>query len=230
MQQAMEQALGELEESTNAAIDEITATTNESLADLQGSVDEANAAAQAAEASANRAAQIASGLESFNIRKVDSLPTIGEERTMYLVPVAGGEGYNYFDEYLWFEDSGYEYIGSTKVDLSGYVTDQELATATATTEAKINKYNMVETILYASEWQDNKYNLTVNGVTTTSVQDISFGLNITEEQIKAAQKANVIDGGQGINLITLIALGIVPTVDIPVRVLIKGNVIVDSDN
>lgn len=226
IQQAMDQALGELEESTNNSINQLEQKFDESITDVQESVDEAKEAAEAAEASAKRAAEIASGLESFNIKKVDVLPTTGEERTMYLIAV-DGEGMNFYEEYLWFNDTGYEYIGNTKVDLSGYATTQELTESIANVEAKINRYTLVETYLYADGWNGNVYNMTVNGVTESSVQDISFGKNITKEEMKAAQKANIVDGGQSANTIVLIAYGTVPTIDIPVRVLIKG-IIVDG--
>jgi cell pole-organizing protein PopZ len=60
--------------------------------------------------------------------KVDKLPETGEDSIIYLVPKEGKD-LDKFDEYYWFEDA-FEYLGSTAVDLSGYVMTKDLATLT----------------------------------------------------------------------------------------------------
>ena len=58
-------------------------------------------------------------LPTFTYKVVTELPGTGEENIIYLVPKAG-EGNDVHDEYIWV-NSAYELIGTTAVDLSGYL-------------------------------------------------------------------------------------------------------------
>ena len=58
-------------------------------------------------------------LPTFTYKVVTELPETGEENIIYLVPKAG-EGNDVHDEYIWVNGS-YELIGTTAVDLSGYL-------------------------------------------------------------------------------------------------------------
>ena len=58
-------------------------------------------------------------LPTFTYKVVTELPQTGEENIIYLVPKAG-EGNDVHDEYIWV-NSAYELIGTTAVDLSGYL-------------------------------------------------------------------------------------------------------------
>lgn len=66
---------------------------------------------------------------------VDTLPATGEKGKIYLVPNTGS-GSNVKDEYIWLEPEGgtayFEKIGSTDVDLSGYVKAEEMHALTNT--------------------------------------------------------------------------------------------------
>lgn len=88
---------------------------------------------------------------------------------------------------------------------------------------KANKSTIVDTTLIATTWSSNSYDLVVSGVTATSVQEILPALSITDSQLEALQGANLVDGGQDIDTITLIARGDVPTVNIPIRVILRGD-------
>lgn len=55
---------------------------------------------------------------------VTSLPTTGKDDVIYLVKDEKGKDNNNYLEYLWLNGK-YELIGSTQVDLSGYVTKKE---------------------------------------------------------------------------------------------------------
>lgn len=58
---------------------------------------------------------------TFTFRKVDRLPDTGETGVFYLVS-AGGLSLDVYDEYVWIEDdSTFEKLGSTRIDLSDYV-------------------------------------------------------------------------------------------------------------
>ena len=85
------------------------------------------------------------------------------------------------------------------------------------------KSTVIEATLAASGWADGAYTLTVNGVTDTSNQEILPAVEITAEQLEALQAANIQDGGQAENTITLKAYGDVPTIDIPIRVIKRGD-------
>lgn len=67
------------------------------------------------------------------------------------------------------------------------------------------------------------YALSISGVTSTSYQEIIPGLNITQAQLEALQGANIVDGGQSSGVITLKAWGTKPSIDIPIRVVKRGD-------
>ena len=52
---------------------------------------------------------------------VDELPEEGEPLTIYFVPAEDASQENIYNEYMWVEDE-WELIGSTEIDLSGYMT------------------------------------------------------------------------------------------------------------
>lgn len=83
-----------------------------------------------------------------------------------------------------------------------------------------------EVTLVAASWSGDSapytYTLTVNGVTDTSTQEIVFATSINLEQLTAGQNANIQDGGQSANTIVLKAWGEKPTVDLPIRVIMRG--------
>ncbi len=94
------------------------------------------------------------GFERISFDKVNSyedLPATGTNGVIYLVP-SGGAAPNIYDEYVWYTDSsttpatsGYEKIGTTAIDLSGYVkyTDISLITNTEITDIVDDAYDAV---------------------------------------------------------------------------------------
>lgn len=60
---------------------------------------------------------------------VDVLPESGEENTIYLVPSASSKDGNVKDEYMWI-NSAWEKIGSSEVDLTGYLKESDLIVIT----------------------------------------------------------------------------------------------------
>lgn len=64
---------------------------------------------------------------SMTVEVVDSLPTTGKDKTIYLVKDSKGSGDNNHLEYLWVK-SKWELVGSTQVDLSGYAKKEDLPT------------------------------------------------------------------------------------------------------
>lgn len=66
------------------------------------------------------------------------------------------------------------------------------------------------------------YTISNSAITATSTQELSPATNITADQLTALQAANIIDGGQAAGSMTLKAFGEKPSVDIPVRIIVKG--------
>ena len=100
-----------------------------------------------------------------------------------------------------------------------------ISAAVAGTDYSGPKATVTATLL-ASGWTGSEapfvYTLAIAGVTATSYQELLPAVNITAEQLKALQAANITDGGQAACSMTLKAYGKVPTVDIPIRVIKEG--------
>lgn len=110
--------------------------------------------------------------------------------------------------------------GLLKGDGSGGVT-----AAAPGTDYSGPKATVTATLL-ASGWTGSEapfvYTLAIAGVTATSYQELLPAVNITAEQLKALQAANITDGGQAADSMTLKAYGKKPAVDIPIRVIKEG--------
>lgn len=110
--------------------------------------------------------------------------------------------------------------GLLKGDGAGGVT-----AAAAGTDYSGPKVTVTATLL-ASGWTGSEapfvYTLAIAGVTATSYQELLPAVNITAEQLKALQAANITDGGQAADSMTLKAYGKKPAVDIPIRVIKEG--------
>ena len=111
--------------------------------------------------------------------------------------------------------------GLLKGDGAGGVT-----TATKGTDYAGTSKTVTATLLAAS-WTGTSapytYTLAVTGVTANSNQELLPALTITEEQLTALQAANIQDGGQAANSVTLTAFGDKPTIDLPIRVIVRGD-------
>ena len=103
----------------------------------------------------------------------------------------------------------------------------------AMTQAAINnisstmadKSTVVNKTLLASNWFGTsvpyRYELAVDGVTKTSNQEIMPADGITDEQMYHLQGANLQDGGQDTNKIVLEAFGVKPSIDIPIKIIMR---------
>ena len=108
----------------------------------------------------------------------------------------------------------------------GYTgTETAFNAALAQVANKVDKSTIVDVTLLAANWSGSAapytYTATVAGVTTTSTQDWVNSTSITEEQLKAWQAANIVDGGQGVGFVTFKAFGTKPTVNIPLRCILR---------
>lgn len=65
-------------------------------------------------------------ITGIDYQVVQQLPSTGEKGIIYLVPNSGTAP-NVYDEYIWLSDKNtFEKIGTTAVDLSGYVKETDL--------------------------------------------------------------------------------------------------------
>lgn len=67
------------------------------------------------------------GVSQFDFEVVSVLPATGEKGTIYLVPISGRT--NAYNEYIYIGGS-WEQIGTTDIDLSGYVQTSDLVAIT----------------------------------------------------------------------------------------------------
>ncbi|WP_195984082.1 hypothetical protein [Clostridium sp. D33t1_170424_F3] len=127
----------------------------------------------------------------------------------------------------YFKTTFNDWFETAKSVLSEDAAGQLLNMITALQDGKANKSTTRTTTLYASTWSGSSapytYNLSVSGVTATSNQDLLPGLSITAAQLEALQAANIQDGGQTSGRLTLKAWGDKPTINIPVRVIVRGD-------
>ena len=65
------------------------------------------------------------GVSTFRAEIVNSLPSTGASNILYLVPKTSSESGNIYDEYLYI-GGAWELVGSTGMDLSGYVKSSEM--------------------------------------------------------------------------------------------------------
>lgn len=114
-------------------------------------------------------------------------------------------------------------VGGTEYNIKDETARSAASNAQATADSKASKSTTVTATLAASAWADGVYVLSVAGVTAASNQEVLPAVNITAAQLKALQSANIQDGGQTAGSITLKAFGDVPTIDIPIRVIKRGD-------
>ena len=113
---------------------------------------------------------------------------------------------------------------SAGANLDGAMTQKATQTLF---DGKATTSKTVPVTLLASGWSGNAapytYNLSVTGVTAFSNQEIIPAANITRDQLISLQGTNMIDGGQSDGKIILKATKNKPTVDIPIRIILRGD-------
>lgn len=94
-------------------------------------------------------------------------------------------------------------------------------------DSKANKSIDITATLLASGWMGENapyiYNLSVEGVTDTSNQELLPALDITTAQLTALQAANIQDNEQYEGTVSLKAFGTKPTIDLPIRIILRGD-------
>ena len=114
-----------------------------------------------------------------------------------------------------------------RTDTDKAVTPKALNNVYKLVKDKADKSAPVTATLLAANWTGDEapytYTLSVTGVTTTSNQEYLPALDITTEQLEALQAANIQDGGQAAGTVTLKAFGTKPTIDLPIRIIKRGD-------
>lgn len=86
---------------------------------------------------------------------------------------------------------------------------------------------IVTATLLSSRWTGTSapfvYELSVSGVTASSNQEVLPATTVTADQLTAIQSANIVDGGQETGKIILKAFGDKPTIDLPIRIILRGD-------
>lgn len=88
------------------------------------------------------------------------------------------------------------------------------------------KVSTVSVTLLASGWDTSgdwpKYTLALAGITADSNQEYLPPVNPSAEVVEALQVALFQDGGQAAGVAYILAYGEVPTIDLPIRVILRG--------
>ena len=108
--------------------------------------------------------------------------------------------------------------------MEAVTTEQTRAEAAEKKIADDMKSKIITTTLYAETWNNGSYTITNDLITSTSNQEIVTAVGITADQYMALSAAMIVDGGQSAGSLTLKALGKVPTIDIPIRIIFRGTI------
>ena len=162
------------------------------------------------------------GINSFDVEVVQALPTSNiKDHTIYFIRKTGSTN-DVYDEYMYI-NSAWEHIGSTDIDLSGYVPTTRTInskalssniTLSASDVGAAKAESVVSSTLTVASWSNGVYSFT--STYPNASYDIAIepdGNTITDEQYQAWCEANIVGSSVG-NVIK--ALGTVPTVAIPV--------------
>lgn len=105
------------------------------------------------------------------------------------------------------------------INTSGNVTPEQ----TDYWNGKSDKSTAETAILASAGWSDNQQTLSVDGATATNIIEIAVDKAATLEQEAAFYAAALKDGGQDDGTITLNVSGKIPSVDIPILVIARGD-------
>lgn len=123
-------------------------------------------------------------IKGLNFSAVDELPETGESGIIYLVPTTTASDENAKDEYIWTQlesgDGSWELIGSTTVDLSGYLTTETAGNTYATKQeiSSLAEKSEVEAV-------DSKVDEAAGKITTIEgqISDIEGQITDIENQL-----------------------------------------------
>lgn len=130
-----------------------------------------------------------------------------------------------FDE--WFESLQTTLEGNVATQLASQILALESDIADLESDIAAMRSSIVNATLSAAYWTGTEapftYTLSLAGVTDTSVQELLLRTDATAEVVEVAQAANIQDGGQSTNTVIYKAWGDKPEIDIPVRIIKRGD-------
>lgn len=92
-------------------------------------------------------------------------------------------------------------------------------------ENKSSKSTVVNATILSSGWGGSTYTWTNSNIKSANqIIEILPASTITKEQLEALQMANIVGTSQDVGSVTFTAYGDVPTMDIPVVFIIRGDV------
>lgn len=84
---------------------------------------------------------------------------------------------------------------------------------------------VIEYTILASKWKSAKYTWSNSSIISANQMiELLPSQSITAEQLEALQGANIVGTSQAVGSITFTAYGSVPTIDVPVIFIIRGDV------
>ena len=123
--------------------------------------------------------QMIANLPKFEIKVVTKLPTTGEYMKIYLIKANNGQSGDAYDEYIWVDSlKKFEWLGTTRIDLTNYYTKGEVDAKNYLSEDSLGP--AIESAL--------------NGITDGFVKEEDIG-NIVKPYI--INKQDVITGAEG---------------------------------
>ncbi len=103
------------------------------------------------------------------------------------------------------------------------LTDAQKAQACTNAGAAKKSKAPVSVTLAAANWSSSLYTISNSDITADCAVEILPALSITAEQLTALQAANVQENSQSAGQIVIKAFGSTPAVDIPVRMIVRGD-------
>ena len=89
------------------------------------------------------------------------------------------------------------------------------------------KSKKIDAILASTSWLGEEspytYNLTVDGVTESNVVELTTKEDLRAEQVECFIDSIITAAGQGMNTVTLKAWANKPTIDLPITVIVRGD-------
>jgi len=126
-----------------------------------------------------------SSLVGIRCEVVSELPATGENGVIYFVPNGGSEP-NIYDEYIWIDStSKFELIGTTEIDLSNYVTNDDLNAILLNYVSETDLANILNNYVTDSEFDD-----LIEGV-NTQLSDIDRELSTKQDKLTAGYGINI---------------------------------------
>ena len=123
--------------------------------------------------------QMIANLPKFEVKVVTTLPTTGEYMKIYLIKANKGQSGDAYDEYIWVDSlKKFEWLGTTRIDLTNYYTKGEVDAKNYLSEDSLE--SAIESAL--------------NGITDGFVKEEDVG-NIVKPYI--INKQDVITGAEG---------------------------------